>query len=97
MTHASKMHQSVSLYIGKLGPTCVCFYYHIPSELDGRAMPIDIQLLHTYVQLCTVATYYLLCFYAVLAFWDGAVYLGPGSYRVLSSVTSVGPTLCFRF
>ena len=97
MTHASKMHQSVSLYIGKLGPACVCFYYHIPSELDGRAMPIDIQLLHTYVQLCTVATYYLLCFYAVLAFWDGAAYLGPGSYRVLSSVTSVGPTLCFRF
>ena len=51
----------------------MCFYYHIPSELDGRAMPIDVQLLHTYVQLCTVATYYLLCFYAALAFWDGTV------------------------
>ena len=73
MTHASKMHQSVSLYIGKLGPACVCFYYHIPSELDGRAMPIDIQLLHTYVQLCTVATYCLLCFYADFGFlgWGG--------------------------
>ena len=27
MTHASKMHQSASLYIGKLGPACVCSYY----------------------------------------------------------------------